>query len=1021
MKCELKNFQSNALDTILKQAKDAQGSYERFGIPQVISLTAPTGSGKTIIATSFIEDTLMGNDEYVECPDSIFIWVSDSPELNEQSKLKIEAKADKLRFGQCVTVDTDSFNMEYLEDGHIYFLNTQKLSKSSKLVKGGDGRDYTIWETLQNTIEEKSDRLFVIIDEAHRGMKSRGAKEATTTMQKFIKGSEEDGLSPFPVVLGMSATIERFDALVGSVKSTTIRRVSISPSEVRKSGLLKDEVFVLYPKDVTARVDMAVLQAATDDWKKKCDHWDMFYSRQKSRRINPIFLIQVENASGSGISATDLDEVIKTIEERIGYTFTDDEVVHTFGEKTNLTINGRTVRYEEPSRIEENMSVKVVLFKDAISTGWDCPRAETMVSFRRASDATYIAQLLGRMLRTPLQQRVLSDEYLNSVYLFLPYFNKNTVDKIVKEIRDEEGGSLPADVDSGTLEDSVTLTANIPAKPAAVHKKQPKTVQKPVSEESYPLFEYMNGTEGISGSAAEKTDDGKVAEAAAAFTAEPACTENMPVKRAENEGNIPVDIASGHGEKPPVSPRYEAERGVYSGHEDGTMERVISRDDGENRVEQSAGFGGDDHAERDTRTDSGEARIGQDISSDYRDDRAERDDAESDDASDNIDRLAVIDYINNLGIQSYEVRKDKINDYLKSLFKLAGFLSQTGIYARAVADVKNDISDMINAFVTGLKASGQYDMEIAKRMEFILSAKSFDVLVESDAKDVQMDLLSTTDTDVERQFLVAEKKLKNEGVGLTYGRRFGDLSDVLAYKLDVIMFVSDIESMGKVMKYAEVKYHSLVDKYRGSIRKLSEKNRLRYRNIVNDGDSVSSHDYFLPQTIDRYPASANGTSYAKHLYVDEKTRCVKLKLNGWEDGLLKEEMGRPDFICWLRNPDRRSWSLCIPYEKNGNTESMYPDFLVIRRDGPHDYFIDILEPHDPSRNDNVGKAKGLAEYAAKGYFFGRIQIIRKTKKPTGEDGFKRLDVSRSEVRNRLRSVITNDELDKVFDDYGFFE
>ena len=896
MKCELKNFQSNALDTILKQAKDAQGSYERFGIPQVISLTAPTGSGKTIIATSFIEDTLMGNDEYVECPDSIFIWVSDSPELNEQSKLKIEAKADKLRFGQCVTVDTDSFNMEYLEDGHIYFLNTQKLSKSSKLVKGGDGRDYTIWETLQNTIEEKSDRLFVIIDEAHRGMKNRGAKEATTTMQKFIKGSEEDGLSPFPVVLGMSATIERFDALVGSVKSTTIRRVSISPSEVRKSGLLKDEVFVLYPKDVTARVDMAVLQAATDDWKKKCDHWDMFYSRQKTRRINPIFLIQVENASGSGISATDLDEVIKTIEERIGYTFTDDEVVHTFGEKTNLTINGRTVRYEEPSRIEENMSVKVVLFKDAISTGWDCPRAETMVSFRRASDATYIAQLLGRMLRTPLQQRVLSDEYLNSVYLFLPYFNKNTVDKIVKEIRDEEGGSLPADVDSGTLEDSVTLTANIPAKPAAVHKKQPKTVQKPVSEESYPLFEYMNGAGGTAGSAAEKTDDGKMAEASASSTVEPARTENMLAKRAENGGNIPVDIASGHGEKPPVAPRYEAERGVYGGHKDSTAERVISRDDGENRAEQSAGFGGDDHAERGTCIDG-------------EDDRAGRDDADTefDDISDSIDRLAVIDYINNLGIQSYEVRKDKINDYLKSLFKLAGFLSQTGIYARAVADVKNDISDMINTFVTGLKESGQYDAEIAKRMEFILSAKSFDVLVESDAKDVQMDLLSTTDTDVERQFLVAEKKLKNEGVGLTYGRRFGDLGDVLAYKLDVIMFVSDIESMSKVMKYAEVKYHSLVDKYRGSIRKLSEKNRLRYRNIVNDGDSVSSHDYFLPQTIDRYPASANGTSYAKHLYVDEKTRCVKLKLNGWEDGLLGVR-GR------CASPTRRTGtrSPCIP-------------------------------------------------------------------------------------------------------------
>jgi NAD-dependent deacetylase len=63
---------------------------------------------------------------------------------------------------------------------------------------------------------------------------------------------------------------------------------------------------------------------------------------------------------------------------------------------------------------------KVVFFKETLSTGWDCPRAETMMSFRRAVDYTYIAQLLGRMIRTPLQQRVMVDETLNEVHLYLP-------------------------------------------------------------------------------------------------------------------------------------------------------------------------------------------------------------------------------------------------------------------------------------------------------------------------------------------------------------------------------------------------------------------------------------------------------------------------------------------------------------------------------------------------------------------------------------------------------------------------
>ncbi|RFT36728.1 hypothetical protein CG399_06180, partial [Bifidobacteriaceae bacterium NR015] len=61
-------------------------------------------------------------------------------------KLKIDTKADRIRIGQCVTVSDDSFDEELLEDGHIYFLNTQKLSKSSNLTKNGDNRRFTIWE-----------------------------------------------------------------------------------------------------------------------------------------------------------------------------------------------------------------------------------------------------------------------------------------------------------------------------------------------------------------------------------------------------------------------------------------------------------------------------------------------------------------------------------------------------------------------------------------------------------------------------------------------------------------------------------------------------------------------------------------------------------------------------------------------------------------------------------------------------------------------------------------------------------
>jgi len=99
---------------------------------------------------------------------------------------------------------------------------------------------------------------------------------------------------------------------------------------------------------------------------------------------------------------------------------------------------------------------------------------------------------------------------------------------------------------------------------------------------------------------------------------------------------------------------------------------------------------------------------------------------------------------------------------------------------------------------------------------------------------------------------------------------------------------------------------------------------------------------------------------------------------------------------------------------------MYPDFIIIREDGHDDYKVDILEPHDPSRTDNLGKAKGLAEYAEH-YGFGRIQLIRKTKAPAGGSAFKRLDMSKSEIRTKMKSISTNEELDHLFDECGFFE
>ena len=134
MICELFPFQKQAVNEMRLRVAMALNNYRMLKIPQVVSLQAPTGSGKTIIMSALIEDIFYGSEQFTEQPEAIFVWLSDSPQLNEQSKQKIELKADKVRMDQCVVISDESFDREILEDGHIYFLNTQKLGKAGNLT-----------------------------------------------------------------------------------------------------------------------------------------------------------------------------------------------------------------------------------------------------------------------------------------------------------------------------------------------------------------------------------------------------------------------------------------------------------------------------------------------------------------------------------------------------------------------------------------------------------------------------------------------------------------------------------------------------------------------------------------------------------------------------------------------------------------------------------------------------------------------------------------------------------------------
>ena len=583
------------------------------------------------------------------------------------------------------------------------------------------------------------------------------------------------------------------------------------------------------------------------------------------------------------------------------------------------------------------------------------------MSFRHATDATYIAQLLGRMIRTPMQMHIQVDETLNDVHLYLPYFDSETVGKVVEELQNAEGGDIPADIYGESLDNRVMDTLSV--RPRGTSSGESRRTQQYPGQISFLDSSRETGTQSMElHSDAANYDGGQ--------------TENFTGVREEQS-------YFGNGVEQPIISQFSS-----------VNQPSVPVENGIPVVGSTSAIAPTGDAAQNVPEYVQETFINP------------------------IDREGIVKAINDSGLLSYDVRNVRINNYLYSLFSLARLLRQSGKYLNATDDVLEEIVKMIREYVGNLKREGKYEELVQKIMEFQMRSQIFDVYGESVDDNIVHMFMSTTDIDIDRQFRRAETRLGNEGVGNKYGYYYYDEDDPNTFKIDVILYASNDDCYERLLAYAEKAFHKMNDNYRRKIVGLEDRFIKQYNTIVSDGDIVSEHNFRLPETIS-LPHEINGKDYDDHLFVDENGKA-RINLNSWEEGVLVEEQGQADYVCWLRNPPRKPWSLCIPYEMGGEQKPTYPDFIIIRKDSDQEYVVDILEPHDPTRIDNLGKAKGFAEYAKQNPGVGRIQLIRMSKDAVGHSRFKRLDMAMSAVRDKVSRAMTNDELDHIFDTDGFF-
>lgn len=230
-----------------------------------------------------------------------------------------------------------------------------------------DARAFTMWDTLANTIQDKRLTLYLILDEAHRGMKApstRDREEKATIVQRLVNGA--NGVPPVPIVWGISATVERFNrAMAQAENHTSYPPVVVDPARVQESGLLKDDIRIDFPTE-TGQFDTVLLARAAKKARRSTETWRAYAESEGNvaDAVTPLLVVQVPNTPSREL----LQSAFATIREAWP-ELEPDAMAHVFGDHAPVEVGSFTVPHVSPETVQDRAHIRVLFAKDAISTG----------------------------------------------------------------------------------------------------------------------------------------------------------------------------------------------------------------------------------------------------------------------------------------------------------------------------------------------------------------------------------------------------------------------------------------------------------------------------------------------------------------------------------------------------------------------------------------------------------------------------------------------------------------------------
>ena len=377
----LKNYQTNAIGELLSKAK----KLFTYADNKKLIFKAPTGSGKTVMVAEFLKQ--LCEDKEIKSPLS-FIWTAPR-QLHGQSRDKLNHYYEPSR-ALCCSFFED-LDDKRIDQNEILFFNWESINKEGNIYIRDNEQDNNLTNVLANTREEGR-TIILIIDESHH----HATSEISQNLIRDISPKLTIEVSATPVLEGPDEI------------------VSVQLEDVKAEGMIKKAV-VLNPefnnviKDakvqskLSRQSDELVIELALKKRKALIEA----YAKEKID-INPLVLVQLPDRH------TSLEDVIK---DKVIAILKDKHKITTENGKLAIHLSGDHENLENISKADSE--AEVLIFKQALALGWDCPRAHILVLFRDWKSIVFSIQTIGRIMRMPdPDYGHYTNEILNYGYIF---------------------------------------------------------------------------------------------------------------------------------------------------------------------------------------------------------------------------------------------------------------------------------------------------------------------------------------------------------------------------------------------------------------------------------------------------------------------------------------------------------------------------------------------------------------------------------------------------------------------------